>query len=375
MASKHGKAWRARWTDENGKRQSRSFKYHRDAEQFERQQKSEVEQVRCGLRKPKPIDRTFKVACDYWEKNVVPLKKSGENDISILRKHLRPASGRLLLRELETGTARVDRFILQFRQTGNGDKTLNNVLTLLTSVLRKAVDLGWMAATPKIRKPRIRAISSDFSYLRTTDEIRRFLAAADEEGEMVYMLYLTAIYTGLRAGELAGLRWDDVDLERRLITVQRSYSGTTKAGDARYVPIVNALHGQLRSWRLRHPGNLVFTNRAGRMIGKSARITKQIFHRVVDSAGFPTRQRRNGKTRRYITFHDLRHTFASHWMTAGGDLFKLQNILGHKTTAMTLRYSHLAPNAFAADWDRFPEIPKPGSTEVATLPLAEQPPA
>ena len=51
-------------------------------------------------------------------------------------------------------------------------------------------------------------------------------------------------------------------------------------------------------------------------------------------------------------FHDLRHTFASHWMMSGGDLFKLQRILGHKSIEMTQRYSHLSPDAFVSDHSR-----------------------
>ena len=51
-------------------------------------------------------------------------------------------------------------------------------------------------------------------------------------------------------------------------------------------------------------------------------------------------------------FHDLRHTFASHWVMRGGDLFKLQKILGHSSIEITLRYAHLAPHAFADDYGR-----------------------
>lgn len=54
----------------------------------------------------------------------------------------------------------------------------------------------------------------------------------------------------------------------------------------------------------------------------------------------------------YITFHDLRHTFASYWVRQAGDLFRLQKILGHKSVTMTMRYAHLAPDAFASDYGR-----------------------
>jgi len=164
-------------------------------------------------------------------------------------------------------------------------------------------------------------------------------------------LYATAIYTGMRAGELAGLRREDIDLERRLITVQRSFDGPTKSGDVRYVPILDPLLPVLREWLLLCAGPVVFPNEAGNMHSPSAYIFQEILHRVLDAAGFP-KVKIGGQELRYIRFHDLRHTFASHWMMNSGDLFKLQRILGHKSVTMTQRYAHLAPEAFASDHGR-----------------------
>jgi integrase len=165
-------------------------------------------------------------------------------------------------------------------------------------------------------------------------------------------MYATAVYAGLRAGELAALEWSDVDFDRRLVTVQRSFSGPTKSDKVRYVPILDALLLLLREWRMRHPGVLVFTNRDGNMHRESGRIFQEVLHRVLDRAGFP-RMTRADKVRSYMVFHGLRHTFASHWVMKGGDIFKLQRILRHQSIQMTMRYAHLAPDAFVADYGRF----------------------
>lgn len=195
-----------------------------------------------------------------------------------------------------------------------------------------------MPRVPKIKKPKVRLISQDFSYLRTTEEIRRFLVATEAEGEQTHVLYATALYTGGREGEIAALEWADVDFENRLITIQRSFDGPTKADDLRYVPILDVLLPILRAWRLRAPGRLLFTNRDGRMFQPSSRVFQDALHRVLKNGGFE-KVVRHGKERPYIRFHDLRHTFASHWVMRGGDLFKLQKILGHKTVQMTMRYA------------------------------------
>jgi integrase len=136
----------------------------------------------------------------------------------------------------------------------------------------------------------------------------RFLAAARAQDEHVFVLYAVALFTGMRAGEIAALEWSDVDLERRIIAVQRSFDGPTKSDRVRYVPVLDALLPVLRAWRSKHPGRLVFTNTAGTMFAPSARIFQEVLHRVLTAADFPKVQRL-GRERPYVRFHDLRHTF------------------------------------------------------------------
>ncbi len=190
----------------------------------------------------------------------------------------------------------------------------------------------------------------------------RFLEAAKEEGEMAFMLYLTAVCTGARAGELAGLEWTDVEFPNRLIHIRHSFDGPTKSNKKREAPILDALLPHLREWRLTHAGRLVFTNRDGGMLQPSGRIFQEVLHRVLARADLP-KVMRNGKMRHYIHFHDLRHTFASHWMLGGGDIFRLQKILGHKSQSMTQRYAHLDPNAFRGDYGRLSQVPTFGASE------------
>jgi len=349
--TKHYRAWRIRYVDEHGVRQSEVFPDHKQAVFELKQRELEVEERRRGLRPGPPLEKTFADLATYWKENRVPQKRSGHHDKSIIERHLEPSFGPLKLRAI--GIADIDKFSVERQHLD--PKTLCNLLSLLGSMLRVAVDLGWLERVPRIRKPRVRIFNADFSYLRTDDEIRRLLEAARQQGEDVYVLYATAILTGMRAGELAALLWEDVDFERRLICVQRSFDGPTKSSDVRYAPLLDALYPVLRDWRLRHPGRLVFTNRDGRMLLSSSRVFQEVLHRVLEAAKLPNIQRK-GKARRYIVFHDLRHTFASHWVLRGGCLYKLRSILGHKTVQMTQRYAHLQPTAFREDYARFPDL-------------------
>jgi integrase len=333
--------------DEHRGRHSETFDTRDEAIFAQQKYELEVKEIKRGLRGSIQPNKTVGDICDYWLERRVPQKRSPKDDRSVIKMHIRELLGGVRLRDLNVGHTD----LLKAKRSYLDPKTVHNILTLLISMLNVAVDLGWLARAPRIRKPRIPVFSMDFSYLRTKEEVARFLRAAKAEGELPYAFYATATYTGMRQGELAGLRWSDVDLDARRIVVQRSYDGPTKAGDVRYVPILDPMLPVLRAWRLMSPGDIVFPNQDGRMQGRCARLYQEIFHRVLDVAGFEKVQR-NGKTRRYIRFHDLRHSFASHWMAGGGDLFRLQKILGHKTVAMTMRYAHLAPDAFVGDYGR-----------------------
>lgn len=345
--TKHYGKWRIRWIDENGKRHSEVYDRRDDALFKLREHEHRVAEIERGRRLPDPPPKTFDEIADYWMRTRGALKRSRVHDESILRAHLMPAFKGKLLRAI--GKQELDAFIASKAHLHRN--TLHHILTFLISLFRQAVDLGWVRAQPKIQKPRIKLFSKDFSYLRSREEIARFLRAARDVGELEFVLYATAIYTGMRQGELAGLRWSEIDFEKRLIIVAHSWNGPPKNGEERPIPILDALMPTLKEWKLKATSVYVFPNSEGGMFVPCARQFQETLHTVLDRAGFP-RVERNGRSRWYIRFHDLRHSFASHWMMNGGELFKLQQILGHASPQMTMRYAHFAPAAFASDYGR-----------------------
>jgi integrase len=352
--TKHGKKWQIRWIDENGKRRSEVYADLKDAEFALMMRKTEVEKYKRGLMLRPPLDRPFKQLTDKWLEVRTSQKRSPKDDRSIIKVHLMPAFGEMTLRQITS--QRIAEFSADL-MINKKPQTIRNILILLGSMLNQALDWGWIESVPKIRKPRIRACGADFKWLRTEDEVDRFLTAAKaHHWAVTYPMYATAIYTGMRAGELAGLRWDDINFKRRLITVQRSFNGPTKTDRVRHVPIVDRNLPTLEKWKLACGSKkIVFPNNAGNMWDPRGRVFQESLHKVLSVGGFPPK---------YITFHSLRHTFASHWVLNGGDLFRLQKILGHADTAMTQRYAHLSPTAFEEDWGRFGAA---SDTEEATI--------
>ncbi|MBP6830342.1 MAG: site-specific integrase [Deltaproteobacteria bacterium] len=339
--------WRIRWIDHEGQRQSEAFETFADAERALRTKQTDVDEIVRGLKKAPVADRAVRELCDYWLKHKAPTKRSRADDESMIRHHLLPGFGSVLLRELSV--VHVDGY--REARSHLSPKTVRNHLTLLTSMLSLACDLGWIVTPPRIPKPTPDPDDDVRQpWLKSDEEIERLLAAAraeiepdDPHSEVAHVLYQSALLTGMRAGELAGLRWEDVSLPKRHIDVRRSYDGKTKTrASRRHVPIVDRLLPTLEAWKEMCPSStegLVFPNRKGGMHRESARIFQEVLHRVLDRAGFERPV--HGRARHCIHFHSLRHTFACHWMLKGGKIERLVRVMGHTSRVMTEHYANL----------------------------------
>lgn len=166
---------------------------------------------------------------------------------------------------------------------------------------------------------------------------------SSSSGPTRYALFATLVYLGLRKGEALGLRWSDVDLEQRIVTVRHSYSGPTKNGRHRAVPIPTPLVAVLRRHRLDEPyqGDLVFPTDAGEAYTRNGKL-QGVLRAALARCGLPQ-----------IRLHDLRHTHAAHFLMAGGSLFDLQKTLGHASVAFTASvYGHLSQDHRVKESDR-----------------------
>ncbi len=197
-----------------------------------------------------------------------------------------------------------------------------------------------------------------FTRLLTPDEVVRLIEATeparrDPEGALItnnYRLIVKmAVGTGLRAGELLGLRWCDLDWKSVQVHVRRSWKDgafhepKTKTS-TRAVPLEASLLRDLRAWRLACPkgaNDLVFPNLEGKPMG----------HANLLQRGFFPALRRAGL--RKIRFHDLRHSFASLLLASGEDVVRVSRLLGHASPKITLDvYSHALPTEHYATAER-----------------------
>jgi len=151
-------------------------------------------------------------------------------------------------------------------------------------------------------------------------------------------LLITALHTGMRKGEIFNLCWPHVDFNRKLIMVVKS-----KNGEKRTIPMSDTLFHTLQSIKVR--------DISGRVFPIAARSLRVAFEKALAKSGI-----------RDFRFHDLRHTFATKLVQNGVDLYKVKELLGHKTLAMTTRYAHHYPESLRSSievldschsWSRF----------------------
>jgi integrase len=186
----------------------------------------------------------------------------------------------------------------------------------------------------------------------TREETRRLLetaeaGAAKPAGRLLHAAVAVALYTGLRKGEILGLRWIDLDLDTRRLTVARSYRRAPKSRKVRHLRLPSTLIPVLREWQKccpRTAEGLVFpvgtAGCAGRVGSDKAML------------GLPRLWEVVGLRKALHPWHVLRHSFASHFVMSGGNILSLQKMLGHSDLKMTLIYAHLAPDFLEAEIEK-----------------------
>lgn len=182
------------------------------------------------------------------------------------------------------------------------------------------------------------------------EEIQRLLEGAESRSStlrdrMRYVGIALAVHTGLRKGEILGLRWIDLDLDTLRLTVARSYQGAPKSGRARHLRIPTLLVPILREWRALCPASSEGSVLPiGRTLSKVAgRETMLGLRQLMGELGLRAVRH---------PWHLLRHTFASHFVMSGGNVLALQRILGHSDVKMTMAYAHLAPEFLGQEMER-----------------------
>jgi len=196
--------------------------------------------------------------------------------------------------------------------------TVNRQMDVLSCIFNKAVAWKKLQSSPMKTIQDLKVPPGRLRFLEK-EEIVKLLSNCTKHLRPIVIL---ALFTGMRRGEIFGLKWEDIDFKRDIMTLL-----STKNGEKREVPMNEQVKTALMHVT-KHPNtSYVFCNEKGVPV-----------HDIRKS--YSTALRKSGITN--FRFHDLRHTFASQLVMSGIDLNTVRELLGHKDIAMTLRYSHLA---------------------------------
>jgi integrase len=345
-------AWIVDYTDGDGDRHIETFERKKDADARHAEVTVEVDR---GIHTAKGRSITLAAAAEDWIKFVTREKRERATIASYqqhVTKHINPRLGASKLAALTT--PRIEKFrddLLASMSRALAKKVLGSLKSILKDAKRRGNVAQNVAADVRVdmsgRKGKLK-IGAD---IPTRDEVRRILEAAREGYARAFLM--TAAFSGLRASELRGLRWEDVDLKRSVLHVRQRADRYNTIGQPkshsgeRDVPIGPMVVNTVRQWKLACPkGDLVFPTSKG-TIENHSNIVQRILMPTQIAAGVVTK---DGKPK-YPGLHALRHFYAS-WcinrrQDGGLELppKSVQARLGHASIVMTLdRYGHLFPS-------------------------------
>jgi len=336
-------SWRAQLTID-GKRHGKTFKKKPDALTWLRKMQNQHE---LGFDFERGKLTLGEYLPEWLENSRASLRTSTAYQYGLqIKNHLIPHIGHIKLKDLRL--ARVERHYADLLKSGIGVRTVRLVHSVLHKALEKAVNYGLIVRNPA-HGAALPAYSHTEMNVLDANQVTQFLIAS--QGSRYEALYYLAIHTGLRQGELFGLKWTDLQWQSGTFHVQRQVTRVPGHGWAFVNPktktgrrTIKLGEGALQVLRLHKENqnlqkatagnrwkenNLVFTSPVGTP-GDPSNLRKD-FQRVLQEAGLPK-----------IRFHDLRHTAASLLLNNGVPPIVVSKILGHSKPSTTLDvYGHL----------------------------------
>lgn len=271
------------------------------------------------------MSRAFKKYIEWARANN---KKSIDIDISYYENHVKPYMADKLLSQINA------RLIESKKNTWNetlAPGSVKNVLTLINKIYNKMIHLDYyVGKNPMEKVERVKADSNRERFL-TPDEAKKLLDALKNKDSDLFIQSYISLLTGLRRSEIFNLHGRDIDLDNEIIHVRETKDSKEFRG--RKVDISNKLKQILSTIEI-SPNRKLFNS--------SKHFKRYSFNAVINKLKLNEGVENDRKHK--VTFHTLRHTFASWLAQQGESLLTMKELMGHKTIEMTMRYAHLIPD-------------------------------
>jgi integrase len=254
----------------------------------------------------------------------------------VLRIYILPTFGKIKLSELDPFLA--EQWQLKMARTLS-PKTVNAHVLVLQKLLNDAVRWRKLACNPISSVRPLTEPEQEFRFL-TMDEIAQLLTSVRGRNSVAFAVFAIAALTGMRLAEIQGLKWDCISFQIGKITVKRIWDSkarclkeTTKTKTIRVIPISKDLKAILIPMAAGKATTDFLFEVGERQGGFNFHGAARVLKAYCRHAGVQE-----------VRFHDLRHSFASNFVMAGGNIYDLQRMLGHASVTMTERYSHFSPD-------------------------------
>lgn len=257
--------------------------------------------------------------------------RDGRDDKYLYQTHLKDKFAEKRMNEISS--LDLERMKSELQKSGLSPASVKHVLVLMRQIFNKAVLWGLYHGGNPVKGVKMPILQNQKTRFLSHDEANTLLKAlAAMRTSDLHDMSLLSLRTGLRAGEIFNLRGSDLDFQNDIITVSDPKNKTT-----RHAYMTGSIRKMLLKRKPNTPEGLVFPDRKGKKIVAIS----QRFRSLVNKLGF---NKEITDTRQKVTFHTLRHTHASWLALQGESIITIRDMLGHKTTAMTERYSHLIPD-------------------------------
>lgn len=320
----------------------------------EQEARDALDEIRRKLRRGErvaPTKQTVAQVADAWLATQGELRpRTREKYDWALKRHILPRLGRLKIAQVTEDHVAV--MISELLEQGYKPWTVRSVLTPLGRVFSYAARRGLIAGNPvdRLERGERPTVGRRDMRILNRDEIGGLLQSATTRYRP---LLATAVFTGLRIGELLGVTWANVDFEAGVVRVRRQLNRSGQRVEpktpqaVRDVVLMPALARVLREHRLQsahtQPDDLVFASSEGTGLDHR-NVARRGLAPALERAGL------NGGDRPALRFHDLRHTFASLLVAQGANVVFVSRQLGHASPDITLGvYAHLFDAAEHAD--------------------------
>ncbi|HEX2699215.1 MAG TPA: tyrosine-type recombinase/integrase [Acidimicrobiales bacterium] len=341
--------WEARYRDPYGAQRTATFDRRSDAQAF-------LAATETDLHKGAWVDPALGRLrfADFVAESFLPTRAGLEltsqaRDLSYLRTHILPVFGARPIASIDYTDCQIWVNDLATRRAA---ATVVKAAQIMSRVMRMAVRARVIAFNPMAEVERPKVHESEDVFL-TAAQVEVLADAMEQVAPRYRALVWVGCYAGPRIGELAALRWSDVDLDNRTLSISRKVvevsgygmvegSTKTKAG-RRTITLPRRLVGELERHRERFPSDpLVFTGRDGAQL-RANNLRRREWAQAVQLSGLDPAP----------TFHDMRHTAVSLWVASGASDMEIATYAGHRSSFFTKdRYAHLFKEAGAVLADR-----------------------